>query len=85
MDSAHTVRNVSVSGCRLRMEVDGVNYDIDLSSQSRRIAAASPSQQARIQVSPSGYGLHWPDLDEDLSIDGLIGVRRDGSMATAAT
>ncbi|MGZ8443163.1 MAG: DUF2442 domain-containing protein, partial [Candidatus Binatia bacterium] len=20
----------------------------------------------------SGYGIHWPDLDEDLSIDGMI-------------
>jgi len=23
-------------------------------------------------VSPSGYGIHWPELDEDLSIDGMI-------------
>jgi hypothetical protein len=22
-------------------------------------------------LSPSGYGIHWPDIDEDLSIDGL--------------
>jgi hypothetical protein len=26
------------------------------------------------EISPSGYGIHWPDVDEDLSIDGLIGV-----------
>jgi hypothetical protein len=24
------------------------------------------------EISPSGYGIHWPDLDEDLSIDGMI-------------
>jgi Protein of unknown function (DUF2442) len=24
------------------------------------------------EVSPSGYGIHWPELDEDLSIDGMI-------------
>ena len=85
MDRAHTVRNVSVSGCRLRMDVDGTTYHIDLSSLSRRIAEATQSQRDRVQVSPSGYGLHWPDLDEDLSIDGLIGVRHGGAMATAAT
>ena len=26
------------------------------------------------EISPSGYGIHWPLLDEDLSIDGLLGV-----------
>jgi len=23
----------------------------------------------------TGYGIHWPDIDEDLSIDGLIGIK----------
>jgi hypothetical protein len=26
----------------------------------------------KFEVSPSGYGIHWPELDEDLSIDGMI-------------
>jgi hypothetical protein len=25
-----------------------------------------------IEVSPAGYGLHWPLVDEDLSIDGIL-------------
>ncbi|PKN21436.1 MAG: hypothetical protein CVU65_16870 [Deltaproteobacteria bacterium HGW-Deltaproteobacteria-22] len=25
-------------------------------------------------MSPSGYGIHWPELDEDLSVDGLLGL-----------
>jgi hypothetical protein len=24
------------------------------------------------QISPSGYGIHWPDIDEDLSVEGLL-------------
>jgi hypothetical protein len=24
------------------------------------------------EISPSGYGILWPDLDEDLAIDGMI-------------
>jgi hypothetical protein len=28
------------------------------------------------EVSPSGYGIHWPELDEDLSIDGMIKTQR---------
>jgi hypothetical protein len=29
----------------------------------------------RYEISPSGYGIRWPLIDEDLSIDGLLGVR----------
>jgi len=26
------------------------------------------------EISPSGYGIYWPLIDEDLSIDGLLGI-----------
>jgi hypothetical protein len=34
-----------------------------------RLAAGSPSQLNHIEI--SSFGLHWPDLDEDLSFRGL--------------
>ena len=33
---------------------------------------AIPEQLAEIEISPSGYGLHWPQLDEDYSVPGLV-------------
>ena len=83
MHKAHDVRNVSVSGCLLHLEVDGTSYGIDLTEQSHRLARATQSQRERVEVSPSGYGLHWPDVDEDLSIDGLIGVKHSSPMLAA--
>jgi hypothetical protein len=35
-----------------------------------RLAAGTPRQLNHIEISP--YGLHWPDLDEDLSFRGLL-------------
>jgi len=35
-----------------------------------RLAAGSPAQLNHIEISP--FGLHWPDLDEDLSFHGLL-------------
>jgi hypothetical protein len=35
-----------------------------------RLAGASDEERSNIELSP--MGLHWPDLDEDLSISGLI-------------
>lgn len=39
---------------------------------SKRLAAATKEQRMRAQLSPSRYGIHWPDIDEDLSINGLL-------------
>lgn len=38
------------------------------------LAEATPEQQANVELSLSG--IHWPDLDEDLSIAGMLrGIR----------
>ena len=55
--------------------MDGEEYRVDLRTESPRLAAATDEQRANYVVSPSGYGIHWPDADEDLSVDGLIGAR----------
>jgi hypothetical protein len=36
------------------------------------LAGASPEQLADIEVSPQGGGLHWPQLDADLTVQGII-------------
>jgi hypothetical protein len=33
---------------------------------------ASQSQRQLFEVSPSGYGIHWPEIDEDLAITPLL-------------
>ena len=35
-----------------------------------RLASASASQRANFEIMP--MGIHWPDLDEDLSITGML-------------
>lgn len=37
-----------------------------------RLANATPLQRSRWQVAGGGYGIHWPDIDEDLSTEGLL-------------
>ena len=39
---------------------------------SPRLAAASDSQRAEAHLSPSGYGIHWPLIDEDLAVGPLV-------------
>jgi hypothetical protein len=37
-----------------------------------RLAKAKPSARKNWRISGGGYGIHWPDLDEDLSTEGLL-------------
>jgi hypothetical protein len=39
---------------------------------SSRLADATEEERRRAELSPGGYGIHWPLIDEDLSISGLI-------------
>lgn len=74
MNRAHEVGNISFTDKKMHLVVDGRHYDIDISRLSAKLASASEQQRSHFALSPSGYGIHWPEIDEDLSIDGLIGV-----------
>lgn len=37
-----------------------------------RLLHASAEQRAYWELCGGGYGIHWPDLDEDLSTEGLL-------------
>jgi hypothetical protein len=39
---------------------------------SQRLARASLVERSRADLSPSGYGIHWPSIDEDLAIGPLL-------------
>jgi hypothetical protein len=37
-----------------------------------RLFDATPEQRAHWMKAGAGYGIHWPDIDEDLSTEGLL-------------
>lgn len=37
-----------------------------------RLAYGTPTERANFQVSGAGYGIHWPDLDEDIGTEGML-------------
>lgn len=37
-----------------------------------RLAHGTPEERAHFQISGAGYGIHWPELDEDIGIEGLL-------------
>lgn len=37
-----------------------------------RLLNATPEQRAKWELAGAGYGIHWPEIDEDLSVKGLL-------------
>jgi hypothetical protein len=72
MKKYHDVKNIRFDKHHLLLTVDGKEHRIDLRRYSKKLAAADERTKMNFEISPSGYGIHWPHLDEGLSIDGMI-------------
>jgi len=66
------VRDVRVDAERLTVDLmDGRSIAVPLAWYPR-LLEATPDQRANREIASGGYGIHWPDVDEDLSTDGLL-------------
>jgi hypothetical protein len=74
MNRHHELTSVRVIGRVLSLIVDGAPVSRDLGTLSPLLQHATDDELAEFEVSPSGYGIHWPRIDEDISIDGLLGI-----------
>ena len=57
------------AGLHIRLK-DGQEFEVPY-AEWPSLAAATPQQRTNFRVMGGGDGIHWPDLDEDLSIRGL--------------
>jgi len=39
---------------------------------SWRLTEATPKQRKNFEIIGNGHGVHWPDIDEDISADGMM-------------
>jgi hypothetical protein len=51
--------------------VDGRTISVPL-VWSWRLSEATPEQRANYEIIGEGEGVHWPDIDEDISAEGMI-------------
>jgi len=66
------VSSVSVTDDTLTVDLeDGRTISVPISWYPR-LAHGMPEERAHFQISSAGYGIHWPDLDEDIGVEGLV-------------
>jgi hypothetical protein len=66
------VADVSCDAHTLSVDLmDGRTISVPLAWYPR-LLAATPEQRAHWERAGAGYGIYWPEIDEDLSTDGLL-------------
>ena len=76
------IRDVTVTDDELTVALmDGRRISAPLAWYPR-LANATPDQRAHFEIAGGRWGIHWPDIDEDLSTEGLQrGARAPGRVA----
>lgn len=74
MKPYHEIGRVQFSGEYMVVTIDGDEKRFRIREISPALEKASENERNTYEVSPSGYGIQWPLIDEDLSIDALLGI-----------
>jgi hypothetical protein len=74
MLATHKVKEITFDQSFIYLKIDGKEFKIQTNKVSKKLSEAKEFQRNLFTISPSGYGIHWPLIDEDLSIDSLIKV-----------
>lgn len=69
---SHQISDIKFNENQMIISLDDRELKVDLQEISPKLLAASDIERSLYKISPSGYGIHWPLIDEDLSVKGLI-------------
>jgi hypothetical protein len=72
LNKIHDIEEIIFEDQFMLIHIDQKEYKFDLTGISKRLLNANSNERSFYEVFPSGYGVHWPLIDEDLSIDGLL-------------
>jgi hypothetical protein len=72
MEKFFDISDISFVGDYLIIVINNQEYKFAIKEISEKLSNADLIERQKFIISPSGYGIHWPTLDEDLSINGLL-------------
>jgi len=75
------IANVNVTDDTLVVDLeDGRTISVPIGWYPR-LAYGTPQERANWEPSGAGYGIHWPDLDEDLGVQGILLGKKSSESA----
>ena len=77
MIASHTIQEILFGPTTISLIIDGNQIKINLEDVSDKLNKATDLQRNFYKISPSGYGIHWPLIDEDLSVAALLKLSKN--------
>ena len=74
MKRYYEIESINFDNNNILVIIDKKEHSFSLKKHSKLLFDANEQERNTFEISSSGYGIHWPLIDEDLSIDGLLGV-----------
>jgi hypothetical protein len=72
MTQTNNIESISFENDLICLQINGEIIKIPIAKVSKKLTTATHLQRNFYKVSPSGYGVHWPLIDEDLSVASLL-------------
>ncbi|MBX3164783.1 MAG: DUF2442 domain-containing protein [Bacteroidetes bacterium] len=72
MIATHNIQNITFDKGFMCLKIDNKSIKIALDKISSKLKNADDLQRSFYKISPSGYGIHWSLIDEDLSVEAIL-------------
>jgi hypothetical protein len=72
MIATHKLEDITFDQHSIYLQIDGRPIKVSLDILSSKLKNASDLQRKLYKISPSGYGIHWPLIDEDLAVNAIL-------------
>lgn len=72
MKVSYHISDINFVNDKMILSVDEREIVIDIADVSNKLLLASDIERSVYKISASGYGVHWPLIDEDISVNELV-------------
>ena len=72
MEKLNNIESIQFTKETLLIKIDNIIHKLDLKVISNKLLKASEEERNNYIISPANYGIHWPMIDEDISLNILL-------------
>ncbi len=72
MEKLNNIESIQFTTDTLLIEIDHIVHQLDLKVISNKLLNATEAERNNYTISPANYGIHWPMIDEDISLNFLF-------------
>ncbi len=76
MKVSYHISDINFVNDKMILSVDKREIVLDIANISKKLLVASDIERSMYKISPSGYGIHWPLIDEDISVNELLKTQK---------